>query len=71
MKANTPYAVAGILAIAAARTTVQLLLIGHVLKLLFAHVHIVYMALISLVMLAAAGREVMARQHRSLRQCGV
>ncbi|ADW16879.1 Conserved hypothetical protein CHP00245 [Desulfobulbus propionicus DSM 2032] len=55
------------LAIAAARTTVQLLLIGHVLKLLFAHVHIVYMALISLVMLAAAGREVMARQHRSLR----
>jgi putative ABC transport system permease protein len=55
------------LAIAAARTTVQLLLIGHVLKLLFAHVHIVYMGLISLVMLAAAGREVVARQHRSLR----
>lgn len=52
------------LAIAAARTTVQLLLIGHILRLLFAHVHIVYMALISLVMLIAAGREVMARQQR-------
>lgn len=55
------------LAIAAARTTIQLLLIGHVLRLLFAHVHIVSMVLISLVMLAAAGREVMVRQHRSLR----
>jgi putative ABC transport system permease protein len=55
------------LAIAAVRTTVQLLLIGQVLRLLFAHVHIVSMVLISLVMLAAAGREVMVRQHRSLR----
>lgn len=55
------------LAIAAVRTTVQLLLIGQVLRLLFAHVHIVYMVLISLVMLAAAGREVVARQNRSLR----
>lgn len=55
------------LAIAAVRTTIQLLLIGHVLRLLFAHVHIVSMVLISLVMLAAAGREVMVRQHRSLR----
>ncbi|MDD2464557.1 MAG: iron export ABC transporter permease subunit FetB [Desulfobulbus sp.] len=55
------------LAIAAIRTTVQLLLIGHILRLLFSHVHIVYMVLISLVMLASAGREVVARQHRSLR----
>lgn len=55
------------LAIAAIRTTVQLLLIGHILRLLFSNVHIVYMVLISLVMLASAGREVVARQHRSLR----
>ena len=55
------------LAIAAVRTTVQLLLIGQILRLLFAHVHVGYMLLISMVMLAAAGREVMERQHRSIR----
>lgn len=55
------------LAIAALRTTVQLLLIGHILRLLFANVHVVYMVLISLVMLAVAGREVVSRQHRSLK----
>ena len=55
------------LAIAAARTTVQLLLIGHVLRLLFAHSHFGYVLLISLVMLAAAGREVTVRQRRQLR----
>ena len=54
------------LAIAAIRATVQLLLVGQVLRLLFGHVHIVYMVLISLVMLASAGREVVARQHRPL-----
>ncbi|HKK14282.1 MAG TPA: iron export ABC transporter permease subunit FetB [Gammaproteobacteria bacterium] len=52
------------LLIAALRTTVQLLLIGLVLKALFAHVHLLWMALLSLVMLLVAGREVMARQHR-------
>ena len=55
------------LAIAVVRTTVQLLLVGQVLRFLFAHVHIMYMILISLIMLAAAGREVIARQHRPLR----
>ena len=55
------------LAIAAARTTVQLLLIGHVLRLLFAHSHFGFVLLISLVMLAAAGREVTVRQRRQLR----
>jgi len=55
------------LAVAAARATVQLLLIGHILRLLFDHVHIVSMAAISLVMLVAAGREVMARQQRRIR----
>ncbi len=54
------------LAIAAIRTTVQLLLIGHVLRLLFAHAHLGFVVLISMVMLAAAGREVMTRQRRQL-----
>ena len=53
--------------IAAIRTTVQLLLIGHILRLLFSNVHIVYMVLISLVMLTTAGREVVVRQHRPLK----
>lgn len=55
------------LGIAAVRTTVQLLLIGHVLRLLFAHVHPGYMALIALVMLTVAGREAGVRQHRPLK----
>lgn len=50
--------------IAAIRTVVQLLLIGLVLKALFAQVNIGYVALLSLVMLLVAGREVMARQQR-------
>jgi len=53
------------LLIAALRTTVQLLLLGMVLKALFANVNLLWMALIALVMLLMAGREVMARQsHR-------
>ena len=52
------------LAIAALRTTVQLLLIGLVLKLLFANANVFFMALIALVMLSVASREVMARQQR-------
>ncbi|MEJ2347536.1 MAG: iron export ABC transporter permease subunit FetB [Gammaproteobacteria bacterium] len=51
------------LAVAALRTTVQLLLVGLVLKALFANVELGWMALIALVMLAVAGREVMARQQ--------
>ena len=50
--------------IAAIRTVVQLLLIGLVLKALFAQVNLGYVALLSLVMLLVAGREVMARQQR-------
>ncbi len=56
--------VARLLFIAALRTTVQLLLIGMVLKAIFAHVHLGWMALIALVMLLAAGREVVGRQKR-------
>ncbi len=52
------------LIIAALRTTVQLLLIGMVLKTLFANVHLGWMALMAGCMLLAAGREVMGRQKR-------
>lgn len=46
------------------RTTVQLLLIGLVLKVLFDNKHFVWVASLSLVMLLVAGREAMARQER-------
>lgn len=54
------------IAIAALRTGIQLFLIGLVLHVLFAHVHLAWVALLSLVMLAAAGREVKARVKRPL-----
>lgn len=50
--------------VAGLRTTVQLLLIGLVLKFLFTHVCFAWLVGMSLVMLAAAGREVMHRQKR-------
>ncbi len=50
------------LIIAAARTTIQLLLVGYILKLLFDSVHLGYMTIAVTVMLLFAGREVMARQ---------
>lgn len=52
------------LLVAALRTTVQLLLVGVILKALFEHVQLAWIALMALVMLAIAGREVMARQQR-------
>ncbi len=52
------------LLVAALRTTVQLALVGLVLKALFAHVDLGWVALMSLFMLAVAGWEVMARQQR-------
>ncbi|MEJ2037550.1 MAG: iron export ABC transporter permease subunit FetB [Desulfosarcinaceae bacterium] len=52
------------LIVAALRTTVQLMLVGVVLEALFANVHLGWMALVSAVMLLAAGREVMGRQKR-------
>ena len=45
------------LLVAASRTVIQLLLIGLVLKALFAHVHLGWMATIGLVMLIVAGRQ--------------
>ena len=56
--------IAGQLLIAAARTAIQLTLIGLVLKALFASVNLFWITLLSMVMLLIAGREVMARQHR-------
>jgi putative ABC transport system permease protein len=52
------------LLIAAARTAIQLTLIGLVLKTLFANVHLAWVTLMALFMLLVAGREVMARQKR-------
>jgi len=52
------------LLVAAARSTVQLLLIGLVLKLLFANADPLWVGLLATVMLAVAGREVMVRQKR-------
>ena len=48
----------------AARSTIQLLLIGLVLKLLFDNAHWVWVALMAAVMIGVAGREVMVRQKR-------
>ncbi len=53
--------------VAAARTTVQLLLVGLVLKALFGTTHPGWVALMALFMLLVAGGEVTARQERRLR----
>ncbi|TVQ68824.1 MAG: ABC transporter permease, partial [Chromatiaceae bacterium] len=52
------------LLVAAARTVIQLLLIGLVLTTLFEHAALYWVALMALIMLLVAGREVMARQAR-------
>ena len=54
------------LVVAAARSAVQLMLLGLVLKTLFAQVNPFYMSALALVMLLVAGYEVMARQQRRL-----
>jgi putative ABC transport system permease protein len=50
--------------IAAARSTVQLILIGFVLEALFSQTSLPFIGLLALVMLMVAGWEVMARQKR-------
>jgi putative ABC transport system permease protein len=55
------------LLVAAARTVIQLLLIGLVLKAIFTYVHVGWVSFIGIVMLLIAGREVMARQQYRLR----
>ncbi|MCG6885874.1 MAG: iron export ABC transporter permease subunit FetB [Proteobacteria bacterium] len=52
------------LVVAAMRTTVQLMLIGLVLKVLFANAQLIWVMALALFMLAVAGREVMVRQER-------
>ncbi|MDX9740757.1 MAG: iron export ABC transporter permease subunit FetB [Gammaproteobacteria bacterium] len=52
------------LGVAAARTVVQLLLVGLALTAIFEHAHFGWVSLIALVMLLAAGREAMTRQER-------
>ena len=59
--------VAGQVLVAALRTTIQLSLVGLVLKALFGGVHPVWMALVACVMLGVAAREVMARQATRFR----
>ena len=54
------------LLVSAARSTLQLFLIGLVLKVLFDNAHLVWVALMAGVMIAVAGREVMVRQKRRL-----
>ncbi|SNC63152.1 putative ABC transport system permease protein [Marinobacter sp. es.048] len=55
------------LLIAALRTVIQLALIGLVLEALFASAAFYWIALLALIMLLIAGREVVARQGRRLR----
>lgn len=50
--------------ISAARTVVQLMLVGLVLAVIFERAHLGWIAPIALIMLAVAGREAMARQER-------
>ena len=55
------------LTIAAIRTTAQLLLVGLVLKSVFANAQLHWVVLITLVMLSVASWEVMSRQKRKLK----
>jgi len=52
---------------AALRTTLQLLLIGWILKELFSQSNPLWVALMATIMLLIAGREVMSRQQRTFR----
>jgi len=58
---------AGRILVAALRTTIQLSLVGLVLKALFSNVNPLWMALIAAVMLTTAAYEVRARQRRPFR----
>ncbi len=55
------------LLVAGLRTAVQLTIIGYVLKALFGHAGLLWVALLAAVMLAVSGYEVRARQERGLR----
>ena len=53
--------------IAACRTAVQLMILGLVLRFLFSNVHLLLVLAMSLIMLFAGGREIVARQQRRLK----
>lgn len=55
------------LLVATVRMVIQLSLIGLILKTLFANVHLGWVALLAIIMLFIAGREVMVRQERRFR----
>lgn len=55
------------LIIAGVRTTVQLLLIGLVLKILFQYTGLLWVSLLAMIMLLVAAYEVLARQQRRFR----
>ncbi len=57
----------GQILVAAIRTTVQLLLVGLVLRIVFASNEPIWIFLAGSIMILAAGREVMARQSRGLK----
>ncbi len=57
----------GQILVAALRTTVQLLLVGLILRLVFASKEPIWICLFGAVMIIAAGREVIARQSRRLK----
>lgn len=59
--------IVGQLYIAALRTTVQLMLIGLVLKSLFASTHILFIMTVAFVMVSIAGWEILSRQKRKLK----
>lgn len=59
--------ITGQLYIAALRTTVQLLLIGLVLKSLFESTNIIFIVLVATIMLSVAGWEILSRQRRKLK----
>lgn len=52
------------LIIAALRATVQLFLIGYILRWLFGDINPLWLMVVAVIMLLAAGREVMSRQQR-------
>jgi putative ABC transport system permease protein len=55
------------MSVAAIRSVIQLLLIGSILEILFRHVHLGWLAVLTTIMLMVAGHEAQARQQRSLR----
>ncbi len=59
--------IAGQILVAALRCGIQLILIGLVLKAVFANVHLGWVTLIATAMVLVAGREVHARQRRKFR----